>query len=83
MSLNWEKQESGWYTCERGGIVRENGWWFYPIDSIEKFGPFQSLAAAVRVVAAAQLAAVQPPAWPIAGLARQHDQRWLEARRKA
>lgn len=45
--IKWERQEAGWHTSRRGGVVRENGgWWFYPIDGSQKYGPFRSMAAA-------------------------------------
>lgn len=48
MAIEWSMAEPGWYTSKRGGIVRENGgWWFFPIDDeAQKYGPFRSLAAA-------------------------------------
>ena len=55
MTVKWAQQEPGWHTSERGGVVRENGgWWFYPIDKSQKYGPFRSMAAA-------KLAARQSP----------------------
>lgn len=56
MAIEWEMQERGWYTSIRGGVVRERGgWWFFPADGSQKFGPFRSLAAA-------KIAARQSPA---------------------
>ena len=47
MTIEWDRQESGWYTSGRGGITRESdGWWFFPADGSERYGPFRSLAAA-------------------------------------
>jgi hypothetical protein len=47
MAINWELQERGWYTSDRGAVLRErDGWWFYPADQTPRYGPFRSMAAA-------------------------------------
>jgi hypothetical protein len=45
----WERQEAGWYTSPRGGIVQEyDGWYYWPDDSDRRIGPFRSAIAAMR-----------------------------------
>lgn len=45
----WVCEESGWYTCDLGGICHEaDGWYVYPKASPETFGPFRTLQQAKR-----------------------------------
>jgi len=45
----WQLQEPGWYTSTLGGICHEsNGWWFYPAESMKRFGPFKSKKKAIE-----------------------------------
>jgi hypothetical protein len=48
MSYAWEKQDIGWYTCDLGGVAQEADgmWYFYPIGSDPRKGPYESAKSA-------------------------------------
>ena len=49
----WKREEPGWYTSEKGGIIHEsdNMWYFYPVyvENDTGKGPYKTLKQAKEI----------------------------------